>query len=114
MNMMTDAILAVTAIAAIITTITAAVGAVGRVAPESSTSRPVPAGDSLTPAGRSVGGPMGQPIPMASLRGIRRQTMRDSGMSRPVGLIQPQYLPALALSQLLRLQMTPDKEIRLR
>lgn len=93
MNMMTEAILAVTAIAAIIATITAAVGAVGRAAPVSSTSRT---------------------IAMTAQRGIHRQAMRDSGMSRPMRLIQPEYLPALALSQLLRLRMTHDKEIHLR
>jgi hypothetical protein len=30
--------------------------------------------------------------------------MRDSGSSSPIGLIQPQYLPALAQSRLLQLR----------
>jgi hypothetical protein len=82
MHMMRAAILAVTK--AIITGIRATVDAVGRTTPGDLTSHA---------------------ITVAASRGIRRQAMRASGVSHPIGLIRPQYLPALAQSRLLRLRI---------
>jgi hypothetical protein len=82
MHTMTEAILAVAITTAIITAIEAAIDAVRRaVAPENSTFRA---------------------LPMATPRGVRRQPIRGPGVSRPIGVIPPQYLPALAQSRLLR------------
>jgi len=36
---------------------------------------------------------------------VRRRAMRNSAVSRPIGLIRPQYLPALARTRILRLRM---------
>jgi hypothetical protein len=83
MNMMTAAFLS-NAVTAIITTITAAVGAAARMA-----SKPRP---TLV-------------IPVAAPRRIRRQAQQCSGIFRSIGLIPPQYMPALAQSQILRLRM---------
>jgi hypothetical protein len=84
MNMMTAAILGITAITAIILTITAALSAAARAASES---------------------PATQVTPVATPAGIRRRAVRNSVVSRPIGLIRPQYLPALARSRILRLRM---------
>jgi hypothetical protein len=84
MNMMTAAILGIAAVTAIIITITAAVSAAARAASES---------------------PAPQVVPVATPPRIRRRAMRNSTVSRPIGLIRPQYLPALARSRILRLRM---------
>jgi hypothetical protein len=84
MNVMTAAILGITAITAIILTIAAVVSAAARAAAES---------------------PATQVVPVATPPRIRRRAMRSSGVSRPIGLIRPQYLPALAHSRVLRLRM---------
>ena len=84
MNMMTAAILGITAITAIILTIAAAVSAAARAASES---------------------PATQVVPLATPPRIRRRAIRNSGISRPIALIRPQYLPALARSRILRLRM---------
>jgi hypothetical protein len=85
MNMMTAAILGITAITAIILTIAAAVSAAARaVASEN---------------------PATHVAPVAAPPRVRRRTMRSSGGSRPIALIRPQYLPALARSRILRLRM---------
>ena len=69
---------------AIITTITEAFGAAARLA-----SKP-----RLTRA-----------IPVAAPQRIGQQAQRRSGIFRSIGLIPPQYMPALARSQILRLRM---------
>jgi hypothetical protein len=75
----------VVAITAIILTIAAALSVAARAAAsESSTTQAVPA---ATPSR------------------VRRRAMRNSGVSRPIALIRPQYLPALARSRVLRLRM---------
>jgi hypothetical protein len=84
MNMMTAAILGITAITTIILTIAAAVSAAARAAGES---------------------PATQVVPVATPPRVRRRAMRNSAVSRPIGLIRPQYLPALARSRILRLRM---------
>jgi hypothetical protein len=84
MNMMTAAILGITALTAIILTITAAVSAAARAVSENPTT---------------------QEVPVATPPRIRRRALRNSGVSRPIGLIRPQYLPALARSRILRLRM---------
>jgi hypothetical protein len=84
MNMMTAAILGITAITAIILTISAAVSAAARAA---------------------AGSPATQVVPVATPPRVRRRAMRNSGVSRPIALIRPQYLPALARSRILRLRM---------
>jgi hypothetical protein len=83
MNVMTAAILGITAIMAIILTIAAAVSAAARAASESPETK----------------------VPAATQPGIRRRAMRNSGVSRPINLIRPQYLPALAHTRILRLRM---------
>ena len=84
MNVMTAAILGITAITAIILTIAAAVSAAARAAAES---------------------PETKSVPVATPPRIRRRAMRNSAVSRPIALIRPQYLPALARSRILRLRM---------
>jgi hypothetical protein len=84
MNMMTAAILAITAMAAVITTIMAAVSAA---------------------AWAALKGPATRVIPVAAPPTIRRRAKRDSRIPRPIGLIRPQYLPALARSRILRPRM---------
>jgi hypothetical protein len=84
MNMMTAMILAGTALTAIILMLTAAFGGAERGAGKSSTTRAIP------PTAPTV---------------IRRPAIRDRASSRSIGLIRPQYLPALAQSRLLRLRM---------
>jgi hypothetical protein len=84
MNTMTAAILGITALTAIILTLMAALNAAPRSASESSATQVVPA---------------------ATPPRIRRRTMRTPGVSRPIALIRPQYLPALAHSRILRMQM---------
>lgn len=85
MNVMTAAILGITAITAIILMIAAAVSAPARAAASESQATQV--------------------VPAASPPRVRRRTMRSSGVSRPIALIRPQYLPALARSRILRLRM---------
>jgi hypothetical protein len=84
MNMMTAAFLGITAITVIILTIAAAVSAAARAASES---------------------PEIQSVPVATQPRVRRRAMRNSGVSRPIAPIRPQYLPALARSRILRLRM---------
>jgi hypothetical protein len=84
MNMMTAMILAGTALTAIIVMLTAAFAGAGRRGGTSSTMPPIAA--------------------TAPTR-IRRTVMRERASSRSVGLIRPQYLPALVQSRLLRLRM---------
>jgi hypothetical protein len=86
MNMMTAAILTSTALTAIITTITAAVSAATRAALQSQATRV---------------------IPVSAPSKLRRHAVRRSGVSRPMGLIRPQYLPALARSRILRPRIRP-------
>jgi hypothetical protein len=81
MNIMTAAILAITAI---ILTITAAISAAARAASES---------------------PETKAVPLETQPRVRRRAMRNTGVSRPIALIRPQYLPALARSRILRLRM---------
>ena len=88
MNTMTAAILGITALTAIILTLMAALNAAPRAASESSATQLVPA---------------------ATPPRIRRRTMRTPGVSRPIGLIRPQYLPALARSRILRLRMLRER-----
>jgi hypothetical protein len=85
MKMMTAAILGITAITAIIQMITAAVSAAARAAASES--------------------PATQGVPVATPPRVRRRVMRNSGVSRPITLIRPQYLPALARSRILRQRM---------
>lgn len=82
MNTMTAAFLT-NAVRAITTTITAAVSAAARTA-----SKPRAA----------------LAIPVAAPRRIRRRAQRRYGIFRSIGLIPPQYMPALARSQILRLR----------
>ena len=84
MNVMTAAILAITAITAIILTITAAISAAARAAAES---------------------PETKAVPVATQPRVRRRALRNTAVSRPIALIRPQYLPALARSRILRLRM---------
>ena len=79
----TAVVLTITAITAIIM-ITAAVSAAARAAPEGTAT---------------------QVVPVATPPKIRRRALRNSRVSRPMGLIRPQYLPALARSRILRLRM---------
>jgi hypothetical protein len=90
MNMMTTALRAITAIAAIITTIAAAVSGSARAA----------AGRPATPTAPAAGPPE-----------VPRQAMRNwnSGTSCPIGPIRPQYLPAVAHSQIFRLGISPRR-----
>lgn len=83
-NMMTAMILAGTALTAIIIMLTAAFAAAGRRGQRSSTMPSIAA--------------------TAPTRN-RRTVMRERASSRSVGLIRPEYLPALAQSRLLRLRM---------
>lgn len=83
-NVMTAAILGITAITAIILTIAAAVSTAARAA---------------------SGSPENKSVPVATQPRVRRRAMRNSGVSRPIALIRPQYLPALARSRILRLRM---------
>ena len=84
MNMMTLAIRATTAITVIVTTITAAVSAAARPGRDRLTTRAIPA--AVSPKSR-------------------RRAVRTSGVSRSIGMIRPQYLPALAQARSLRLRM---------
>jgi hypothetical protein len=84
MNTMTAAILGITALTAIILTLMAALNAAPRAASESSAT---------------------QVVPGATPPRIRRRATQTPGVSRPIGLIRPQYLPALARSRILRLRM---------
>ena len=83
MNMMTIAFLAIAAITVIVTTISAAINIVARTRLDSPTTRAIPA--------------------TVSTR-VRRHATRVAGISRPIRLIRPQYLPALARARILRLQ----------
>ena len=83
MNTMTAAILGITGITAIILTIAAAVSAAVRAAASES--------------------PATQVVPVATPPRIRRRALR---VSRPIALIRPQYLPALARSRILRMRMS--------
>jgi len=85
MNMMTAASRAITAITVIVTSITAAVSAAARTGLDSPTTRA---------------------IPVVASPKIRRQAVRTSGILHPIGLIRPQYLPALARARSLRLRMS--------
>ena len=82
MNMMTVATRAITAITVIVTTITSAVGAAGRT---------------------GLDRPITSAIPAAASPKTRRRVVRTSGISRSIGMIRPQYLPALARARSLRL-----------
>ena len=84
MSMMTVATRAITAITVIVTTITAAVGAGART---------------------GLDGPTIPATPAAASPKSRRRAVRTSGISRPLGMIRPQYLPALARARSLRLRM---------
>ena len=84
MSMMTVATRAITAITVIVTTTMAAVGVAARTGFDRPT---IPA------------------IPAAASPKSRRRAVRISGVSRPIGTIRPQYLPALARARSLRLQM---------
>ena len=87
MKRMTAGVPAITAVKAIITTITAAFSAAfrsARAALESTATRA---------------------IPVAAPPGIRRHATRYSGISRPIGLVRPEYLPALERSLILRLRI---------
>jgi hypothetical protein len=84
MNMMTAAILGITAITAIILTIAAAVRAAARAASERLAAQGVTA---------------------ATPPRVRRRATRNSLVARPIALIRPQYLPALARSRILRVRM---------
>jgi hypothetical protein len=44
-------------------------------------------------------------IPVSAPLRIRRQAQRRSGIIRSIGLIAPQYMPALTRSHILRLRM---------
>jgi len=98
MKMMTAGAPAITAVTAIITTITAAFSA------------------AIRSARAALGSPAARAIPVVAPPGIRRQATRYSGISRPVGLVRPEYLPALARSQILRLRIArlPTTTPRLR
>ena len=85
MNMMTVASRAITAITVIVTTITAAVSAAARTGLDRPTARA---------------------IRVAASPKLRRQALRTSGVLHPIGLIRPQYLPALARARSLRLRMS--------
>jgi hypothetical protein len=81
MSIMTVAARAITAITVIVTTTMEAVG----VAARTGLDRPT--------------------IPVAASPKSRRRAVRISGVSRPIAMIRPQYLPALARARSLRLQM---------
>ena len=83
MHTMPEAMFAIAVITMTITTIAAAISATVR----TDLDRPIP---SATPT-------------VVSTR-MRRQATRGSGTSRPVRLIGPQYLPALARARIFRLQ----------
>jgi hypothetical protein len=82
MDMRTAVALAITAILAILTTTSPAASPAARASLESRDVRRVPA---------------------TARRGIRRQSMRESGSSL-IGRVGPEYLPELARSRILRLQ----------
>lgn len=84
MSMMTLATRAITAITVIVTATIAAVGTAARTGLDRPT---IPA------------------IPAAASPKSRRRVVRTSGVSRPIGMIRPQYLPALARARSLRLRM---------
>jgi hypothetical protein len=83
MNMMTTAFVAIATITVIATTIAAAINAAARMGVDRPTTRAIPA--------------------TVSTR-ARRQATRGARVSRPIRLIRPQYLPALARARILRLQ----------
>jgi hypothetical protein len=84
MNMMTVAIRAIAAITVVVTTMMTAAGATGRTGLDRATTRTISAAASLK---------------------ARRRAVRASGVSRSIGMIRPQYLPALARARSLRLRM---------
>lgn len=91
MKLITAATLAITALTALIITINAVVSSAARTAPRSPAAQ-------QDPASRA--------IPVAVPQGARRPVLRETGISRPMGWIRPEYLPALARSQSLRLQVS--------